>query len=414
MIYDFVIIGGGPAGMMAAARASELGARVLVLEKNDFLGKKLLITGHGRCNLSNASADDKNMISVYGPNGRFLYSAFSRYGVEKTLEFFNGLGIKTKIEDAGRIFPQSGGALAVRDVLFEYLKKNNVEFRFNSAVKELCTEKGEIKKVILISGEEIFAKKFIIACGGKSYPATGSSGDAYAWLKKLGHKVNPLRPALASLSVKEKNIKELEGLSLENIIINVYVGLQKAFSARGDLLFTADGLSGPVIIDSSGRIGGLLPQAGACIKIDLFPDIAPADFSKKMQNDFHDNGKKMLKNYLAFLLPPRLASYILKLSGICGEKELNSISRDERECLAILIKELAFAVGAVNGFEKAMLTTGGLDVKELDPKTMRSRLYKNLYLAGEILDIDGPSGGYNLQICWSTGYAAGNDVFSEY
>ncbi|HAM88937.1 MAG: Pyridine nucleotide-disulfide oxidoreductase [Candidatus Falkowbacteria bacterium GW2011_GWC2_38_22] len=409
MTYDIVIIGGGPAGMMAAARASERGARVLVLEKNESLGKKLLATGHGRCNLSNVFADDKNVMPAYGVNYKFLFSVFDQFGVEKTLDFFHGLGLKTKVEDNGRIFPESDRALDVRLVLAEYLKKNNVTILFGSKVKSVIGKKNKIEKIVLEDGKEIVAKNYIIATGGKSYPGTGSTGDAYEWLAGLGHKIIAPRPALTSVIVKEKFVKDLEGTSLKDVGISIFQNKKKIISRIGDLLFTADGLSGPVIIDLSRQIGALLSES-VFVKIDLFPAVMTDVLEKKIQNDFHNSNNKMFKNYLAGLVSPKLVPSIIKLSGIFENKLINSISKEERKRLVLLLKEFCFTVSGLGGFEKAMVTAGGVDIKEVDPKTMRSRLYNNLFLAGEVLDLDGPSGGYNLQICWSTGYVAGENA----
>lgn len=412
MIYDTVLIGGGPAGMMAAARASELANRVLVLEKNESLGKKLLATGHTRCNLSNFNADDKSAMLKYGKNYKFLYSAFSRFGVDKTLDFFHALGLETKIEDNGRIFPVSDRALDVRSVLVGYLKSKKVEVMFDARVKKIVARGNVISKIVLSDEKEIFARNFIIATGGKSYPGTGSTGDAYGWLAELGHKIITPRPALTAVMVKEKFVKELEGLSLQEVGVNIYQDRKKIISQVGDILFTSDGLSGPLIIDLSRQIGEFAPEL-VFIKIDLFPGSKMEEFEKKIQADFHNSHNKMFKNYLSGLVPPKLIEPILVLAKIDSTKKINSITKAERQVLVRLLKELTLSVSGLKGFEKAMITAGGVDVTGVDPKTMRSRLYKNLYFAGEILDLDGPSGGYNLQICWSTGYVAGDSVDFE-
>lgn len=409
MIYDAVIIGGGPAGMMAAGRAGERGARVLLVEKNKGLGLKLLATGHGRSNITNRLADQKETIKVYGKNYKFLFSAFNKFSVEDTIKFFNEHGVAVKEEDRGRVFPLSDKAGDVRQALIKYLKQSGVEVKYNAEVKKIIAEDGKIAKVVLTDGQEILSKNFIIATGGKSYPLTGSTGSGYDWLQKLGHKIIALRPALAPVVVGEKFIKNLEGLSLGNITISIYQNNKKIVSRGGDIIFTADGLSGPAAIDLSERVGALLPER-VFLKIDFKPEVEPAQLEKKLQTDFHEAGNKMFKNYLTGLVAPKLAPVIVKLSGVNGEKKVSEITKPERGELVKALKEFTLEVKELKGFDRAMVTAGGVDVKEVDPKTMRSRLYENLYLAGEILDLAGPSGGYNLQICWSTGYAAGDSL----
>jgi predicted Rossmann fold flavoprotein len=409
MVYDAVIIGGGPAGMMAAGRAGERGARVLILEKNNSLGLKLLATGNGRCNITNASADDKQKIAVYGANSKFLFSAFNKFSVDSTIKFFADLGVIMKTEDHGRVFPQSDRSSAVLLALTEYLKKRKVEIIFGAKIKKIIADNKKIEKIILADGQEILSKNFVIATGGKSHPETGSTGDGYAWLLNLGHTINAPRPALTPVIVKEKIVKQLEGLSLQNIRLTVYQNKKKIISRLGEIIFTADGISGPAIIDLSSRIGALLSKP-VMLQIDFQPEIEIKDLEKKIQNDFHHSHNKMFKNYLSALVQPKLAPVIIKLSGISGEKLVNAITKAERRALVCLLKEFAMEIKELKGFNKSMVTAGGVEAKEIDPKTMRSRLYHNLFLAGEILDLDGPTGGYNLQICWSTGYAAGDSI----
>ncbi|MDP2736510.1 MAG: NAD(P)/FAD-dependent oxidoreductase [bacterium] len=408
MIYDVVVIGGGPAGMMAAGRAGERGARVLLLEKNKQLGAKLLATGHGRSNITNVLADKKEMINVYGGH-KFLFSAFSKFSVEDTIKFFNNLGVATKEEDRGRIFPLSDKAIDIRSALIRYLKQNSVEIKLGAEVKKIEAHDKKIIGVILNDGQEILGKSFIISTGGKAYPATGSTGDAYKWLADLGHKIIVPRPALTPVIVKEKIVKNLEGLSLKDVGISVYENKKKIISCIGEIMFTADGLSGPVIIDLSERIGAILPTP-IFLQIDFEPEIESVELDKKLQSDFHRTGNKMFKNYLVSLVPPKLAPIIIGLAGVNEDKKVNAITKIERQALVRALKEFTLEVKELKGFDKAMVTAGGVDVKEVDPKTMCSKIYKNLFLAGEILDLDGPSGGYNLQICWSTGFSAGDGV----
>ena len=409
MIYDVIIIGGGPAGMMAAGRAGARGARGLLLEKNNQLGLKLLATGHGRSNITNALADKKETIGVYGKNFKFLFSAFNKFDVNDTINFFNNLGVATKEEYHGRVFPLSDKSGDVCQALIKYLKQGWVEIKFDVEVKKIVAVNNVITKIILTDNQEILSKNFIISTGGKSYPQTGSTGDAYKWLRDLGHNIITPRPALAPVTIKEKIVKDLEGLSLKDIKINVYQNNKKIVSRSGDIIFTSDGISGPAIIDLSEHIGALLP-APTFIKIDFKPKIKLSELDKKLQTDFHQARNKMFKNYLAGVVAPKLTPIIIKLSGVDALKRVNVITKSERQALVRALKKFTLEVKELKGFTKAMITAGGVDIKEVDPKTMRSRLYKNLFLAGEILDLDGPSGGYNLQICWSTGYTAGDSV----
>lgn len=409
MIYDLIVIGGGSAGLMAAGRAGERGARVLLLEKNHQFGLKLLATGGGRCNFTNLLADKKETIGVYGQNFKFLFSIFNKFGVSDTMNFFAELGVAAKEEDRGRIFPLSDKASDIREALIKYLKQGGVEISFGAEVKTIAAADDKIIKIILTDGQEFIAKNFIIATGGKSYPETGSTGSAYGWLESLGHKIIAPRPALTQIVVKEKIVKALEGLGLKDISVSIYQNNKKVVSRLGEIIFTADGLSGPVIIDLSGRIGALL-GAPTFLKIDFRPEIESVDLEKKLQKDFHQAHNKMLKNYLAGLVPPKLLPVMIELAGVNGQKQVSIITKAERQALARALKEFTLEVKELKGFAKAMVTAGGVDIKEVDPRTMRSKLYKNLFLAGEILDLDGPTGGYNLQICWSTGYVAGDSV----
>jgi len=409
MIYDVIVIGGGPAGLIAAGRAGERGARVLLIEKNSRLGLKLLSTGHGRCNLTNALADRKETLKVYGKNYKFLFSVFNRFGVKATMDFFSKLGLRFKEEEYGRIFPLTDEAEEALQALIRYLNKSGVEIRLSAEVKKIAADGDKIIKVILTDGQEIMGKNFIITTGGKSYPATGSTGDGYKWLINLGHKIITPRPALTPITVKEKIAKNLEGLSLKDIGITIFQNNKKVFNQSGEIIFTADGLSGPAIIDLSGRIGALLP-APVVIKLDFKSEISSMEMEKKLQSDFHQARNKILKNYLAGLLPPKLLPVIIKSAGVDERKQVSDIAKNERRALTKAIKEFALEVLELKDFNKAMITVGGVDIREIEARTMRSRLYENLYLAGEILDLDGPTGGYNLQICWSTGYVAGDSV----
>jgi len=395
--------------MISAGRAGELGASVVLIEKNKSLGRKLLITGKGRCNITNKENNPREFISEFGKNGKFLFSAFFRFGVQETINFFEKLNLKTKIERGGRVFPVSDKSQDVLETLIGYLKKSNVKIKLNSEVKEIIKKDNKIEKIILANNEEITANKFIISTGGKSYPKTGSTGDGYEWIKKLGHTVTSLSSSLVPIIVKEKIVEELEGLSLKNVEISVYKENKKIDSRFGEAIFTADGMSGPIIIDMSKKIGQELPK-NIKIKIDFKPALDFLRLDRRVQEDFRKDSKKMFKNSLNDLLPQKLIPVIVKLSKINPDKKSGSITREERKKLLHLLKEFTLEVKSLAIHEKAIITSGGIKLSEIDQKTMKSKLIDNLYFAGEILDIDGPTGGYNLQICWTTGYVAGESA----
>ncbi|MBW6440991.1 NAD(P)/FAD-dependent oxidoreductase [Patescibacteria group bacterium] len=413
MKYDVVVIGGGPAGMMSAGRASELGSRVLLLEKNRNLGTKLLLTGKGRCNITNKTDDLKGFISLFGKKGNFLFSSLYKFGIEDTIDFFESRGVKTKIERGNRVFPVSDRSKDVLDALAVYLIKSNVKIKTSTEVKEVIKKGKIIEKIILISGEEILANKFIICTGGKSYPSTGSSGDGFRWLVKLGHNITNLYPSLTPIVIEDKIVRELEGLSLKNVAISLYLKNKKIDSRFGEAIFTIDGMSGPIILDMSQKIGRQL-DGEMTVKIDFKPALDFERLDLRIQRDFQEGSNKIFRNSLNKLLPQKLIPVIIRLSQIDSEKKVNLVTREERRNLVHLIKEFQLALKGVVGFEKAIVTSGGIDLKDVDPVTMRSNLIDNLFFAGEILNLDGPTGGYNLQVCWSTGYVAGESAGKKF
>ncbi|MBU1176913.1 MAG: NAD(P)/FAD-dependent oxidoreductase [Patescibacteria group bacterium] len=407
--YNLAVIGGGPAGMIAAGHAGKLGSRVILLEKNENLGVKLLLTGKGRCNITNAEEDLKKIVSVYGRNGKFLYSALNKFSNKSVISFFKGLGLKIKIERGGRVFPVSNNAQDVLDCLKKYLKDNNVETKFDSPVKKIIVKnknnKKRIDKIILRNNKEIIADNFVFATGGKSYPRTGSTGDAYKWLKKMGHTVTKLKPALTPIIVKEKIVKKLEGLSLKNVEVSLWEKC-KLDSHFGEAIFTKNGLSGPIVLNLSEKISENETK-DLKIKIDFKPALDYPTLDKRIQRDFEGQKNKQFKNSLNKLLPKKLIPVIIELSEIKEDKQVNEVTRIERKKIVKLLKEFELSFKELVGFEKAIITSGGVDLKEVDSKTMKSKIIDNLYFAGEILDINGPTGGYNLQVAWSTGYLAG-------
>lgn len=393
--------------MMAAGRAGELGANVVLLEKNPRLGIKLLATGGGRSNITNIRSN-RELAGGFGKNGHWLLSGLNKFGPKELIEFFNNRGLKTKIEEENRIFPKSDSAQDVLRVLIDYLKSSKAEVKLGAEVKRIVGVENKIKKLILSDGEEVVADKFIVCSGGKSYPLTGSTGDAYKWLKQLGHQINNPRPALTPVILKDKFIKDLEGLSLKEVRISCYQNNNKLCSSVGPVIFTADGLSGPVILNMSEIIGREDPK-GLHIKIDFFPNLDFSQLDRKLREEFNSSNR-MLKNTLNQLVPSRLIDILISLSGIDSQKKLNLITREERKALHHLLKEFNLTIFGLAGYDRAMITVGGVDLKEVDSRTMQSKIIENLYLAGEILDLNGPTGGYNLQLCWTSGYLAGENA----
>ena len=409
--YDVVVIGGGPAGMISAGRAAELGARIALLEKNDSLGKKLLITGKGRCNFTHYEFDRTKLAEKFGKDGRFLYSALKHFGVSEVLNFFQSHGLSWQVERGNRVFPKDGDARDVLRILMGYLAGGRVEAFCNSKVNEIEAIPGDLRIFKIIhNGGELFTEKIIISTGGKSYPQTGSSGDGYRWAEKFGHTIINPTPALNPVKVSEKWIKELQGLTLKNVLLQLYQQGKKRDERFGEMLFTHFGISGPIVMDMSKSIDKYLKKG----KVKLLLDLKPAlDFQKledRIQRDFQEFKGRIFKNTLSKLLPASLIPVIIQLSEIEEEKGVDHITRGERKRLVHLFKELELSPTELLGFPWAMVTSGGVSLKEINPDTMASKKIENLYLAGEILNLDGPSGGYNLQQCWSTGYLAGESA----
>lgn len=406
-IYDVAVIGGGPAGMMAAGKAGESGAKVILLEKNKSLGVKLLITGGGRCNVTNAELDIRKFLKKYKDSDKFLFSAFSQFSVKDTLEFFNSRGMETKVEAENRVFPISDSAQSVWNVLFEYLKKGNVEIKTDACVIGFEKDNNNIKTIKVKNKGNILAKKVILATGGTSRPETGSTGEGFNWLKDLGHNIIASNEALVPVSLKDKWIKDLSGVTLQNIKLTTFQNNQKQESHKGKLLFTHFGISGPTVLNMSKDIGELLKYGEVEIKLDLLPHLDHGMMNSKLQELFKLDDKKKIKNSLDSLIPSALVPIVLTLSGIDENKTNNSITREERLKLIEIIKNIPMQVEGLLGSDKAIVSSGGVDLTEVDFRTMQSKIIKNLYLVGDVLNIDRPSGGYSLQLCWTTGYVAG-------
>lgn len=407
--WDVIVIGGGPAGMMAAGTSAENGKKVLLIEKNEILGKKLLITGGGRCNVTNAEFDNRKLLSKFKDGGKFLFSAFAEWDVKSTLDFFHSRNLQTKVEKELRVFPITDKAQSVWDVLVENLKKNNVKVISNNPVSGFVLED---KKIIGVRTKKgiIKGKSFVLATGGTSRPETGSTGDGYKWLKEIGHTVINPEPSLVPIATKDEWIKKLAGVSLNEIKITVLQNNEKQDAQHGKILFTHVGVSGPTVLNMSKDIGELLKYGDVELKLDLLPKHDHAKMNLTLQEIFKENDKKKFKNSLSNLIPTSMVSIIIELSKIDPEKQCNSITREERMNLISIIKGVPIHVKKLLGSDKAIISSGGISLHEVDFKNMQSKIYPNLYLVGDILNIDRPSGGYSLQLCWTTGFVAGKNA----
>lgn len=411
-----LIIGGGAAGMMAAAFAAKNGNRVEVFDKNEKLGKKLFITGKGRCNITNA-ADLEDFFSAVTSNPKFLYSAFYSFTNEQVISFFEELGVKTKVERGGRVFPVSDHSSDVIQALKSEMERLGVKINLNAEVKELITEKNSTRETVngirLVSGKKISGDAVIVATGGISYPSTGSTGDGYRFARRCGHKVSELSPSLVPMEVKEWYAGELMGLSLRNIEIRITDGKKKLYQEFGEMLFTHYGVTGPVILSASSVVGKKLKDTELTLHIDLKPALTEEQLDKRVLREFETNHNRQFKNAVDSLFPSKLRPVIVELSGIPEEKKVHEITKEERLRFVRLIKDFTMTLTGLRGYNEAIITKGGVSVKEIDPGTMESKLIKGLYFAGEVLDLDAVTGGYNLQIAWSTGYLAGMNAGVE-
>lgn len=413
--YDVIVIGGGPSGLMASVAAGNHGASVLLLDKGDKLGRKLAISGGGRCNVTNRLPIDEMIKNIPG-NGRFMYSPFSIFNNEDIIQFFEGLGIQLKEEDRGRMFPISDKAKSVVQALLRKVDELGVEIRINTPVKEVLYERERVKGVLLPSGEEIAASNVIIAVGGKSVPQTGSTGDGYAWAEKAGHHITELFPTEVPLTSKESFIKDrsLQGLALRNIHLSVINPKgKKIIEHEGDLLFTHFGLSGPTVLRCSQFVVKALKKfdvSEILMKIDIFPQVSSEDLLKDILERASAEPKKALKNILKPLLPDRLLPLLLQKAGLQDDLTYAHLPKTELLHLVELLKGFPILVNGTLSIEEAFVTGGGVDIKEIDPKSMESKKMSSLFFCGEILDIHGYTGGYNITCAFSTGYIAGKNA----
>ncbi len=404
-----IVIGGGAAGMMAACMAAVEGAHVTLLEKNEKTGKKIYITGKGRCNLTNACQREEFLENVI-TNPKFLYSAFAQLDNQAVMNFFEKAGCRLKTERGDRVFPVSDHSSDVIAALNGELKKNRVQVMLHTEVSELLLEEGSIKGVLLSDGKKLHADAVIIATGGRSYESTGSTGDGYRFAKQAGHTIKDLRPSLVPFVVKEEWCKKLQGLSLKNVAVTLKKEKKKIYEGFGEMLFTHFGVSGPLILSASSFYTAKYNGQEALLTIDLKPAMDREQLDKRILRDFEENAGKQFKNALDQLLPAKLIPVMVELSGIDPHKKTNEVTKKERSRLLELFKELKLTVNGCRGYGEAIITGGGVNVKEIDPKTMGSRLVNGLYFAGEVMDVDALTGGFNLQIAWSTGALAGKSA----
>ena len=419
-----IVIGGGPAGMLAAISAAQTGNEVTILEKMNMLGKKLLITGKGRCNITSSIPIDEFIKNIPG-NGMFMYSSFNNFSNTDIIQMLENEGVKTKVERGNRVFPVSDKSDDVRQAFIRILRKLNIKEILNEKVKEIIIEKNntktakENKKRIKNENKVILADKIILATGGKSYPATGSTGDGYEIAKKLGHTITKIQASLVPLKAKKdislKICKDLQGLSLKNVSIKFkdIKNNKTIYEDFGEMLFTHFGVSGPTILSASAHllrykdIESLMQEGNIDLCIDLKPALTLEKLDERILRDFNEEKNKAFKNSLDKLLPKKMIPVIIELSKINPDKKVNEITKKERNNLVQMLKKLEIKIDGFRPIEEAIITSGGINIKEINPKTMESKLVENLYFAGEIIDVDAYTGGFNLQTAYSTGYTAG-------
>ena len=402
-----VVIGGGAAGLMAAVIAGREGAKVTLLEKMNYVGKKMGITGKGRCNITNA-CDMSDFIKNTPGNGKFLYGAYERFTNEDLLQLLHDAGLETKVERGGRVFPASDSALDVRNTFMKLMKHYGVDVHLEEPVKKLMVDDGVVTGVVT-DKETYHADAVVIATGGKSYPATGSTGDGYILAAQVGHKITDIRPSLVPIVTEESWVKDLMGLSLRNVELSVVAKNKVQAKMFGEMMFTHFGITGPIVLSLSHTVGKLMRKKNIGtigLDINLKPALSPETLDKRLQKDFDLYSKKQLINGMKDLLPSRLIPLIIELAGIDPQKPINQISKEERQQIGYMLQHMPLTVKGLRPVEEAIVTAGGISLKEFNPKTMESKLVKGLYGAGEVLDIDAFTGGYNLQAAFSTGYVA--------
>lgn len=407
-----IVVGGGAAGMMAAIECARNGAEVTLYEKNERLGKKLFITGKGRCNLTNA-CDMEDLLKSVMKNHKFMYSSFQNFNNWETIGFFEELGMTTKIERGNRVFPASDHSSDVIKALENELRAQGVAVVLNQRVEKINQNQEQVIGVTLANGKKVPADAVIIATGGLSYPRTGSTGDGFTFARQLGLKVTETSPALVPLVTKEDWVTSLQGLSLRNVATVIKKENKVLFEGFGEMLFTHYGVSGPLMLSASSVILEQLKKSNLTLVIDLKPALSEEQLDERILRDFSEGKNKQFKNVLGNLLPAKLIPVVIELSGISPEKKVNEINKKERRKLLETLKMLTITITDVRGYDEAIITRGGVDVKEISPSTMETKKVKDLYFAGEVLDVDAVTGGFNLQIAWSTAMAAARAASKE-
>jgi predicted Rossmann fold flavoprotein len=407
--YDVIVIGAGASGMMAAGTAAKNGKKVLILEKNAG-GEKLKITGGGRCNITNYELDDRELLSYYGDNAPFLYSPFSQFSVKDTFTFFEKRKLPLVTQARNRVFPKTEKAYDVYQIMKEYITKHGVETKYQTPVQDIQINKGKISAVDT-QKFRYTADKFIVSVGGVSYPETGSTGDGFTWMKKIGHTVHTPAPNIVPLRSDDIWIKEISGTSLSFMKITFFLDQKKEFSKTGKILFTHFGLSAPLILNSSKQVADLLDKGIVTAEIDLFPDTNEGALDKRFLKILNTNRNKDVKNALMDLLPKRIAETIYNMARFTEKHtKVNELTIEERKRLLDLMKHLPLTISGLMGLDRAVIADGGVPLDEINTKTMQSKKFSNLYLIGDMLHVNRPSGGYSLQLCWTTGYVAGINV----
>lgn len=408
-MYDVIVIGGGASGMMAAGRAAERGLHVLILEKNRTLGKKLAISGGGRCNITNAQHEVREFLRAYGDAEQFLYAPFAQFGVTNTFSFFEKQGLPLVVQARSRAFPHTEKASDVCQVLASYMKKGKVEVRTGATVQKVMIDaKGAIEGVV-VGKEVLSATAYIFATGSLSHPETGSTGDGFLWLRALGHTVKDPTPAIVPLAVEEEWSKMLSGTSLSFMKIAFYVDGKRRFTKTGKLLFTHFGISGPLVLNSAATVRELLYAGVVTATIDAYPDTEFPDLDKKIIATFEQYKNKAFKNVVKEFVPLGTHTGVLELLRplMDIEKKVHLVTKEERRKIVHVLKALPLTISGLMGLDRAVVADGGVPLQEIDTKTMRSRTVPNLYITGDLLNINRPSGGYSLQLCWTTGFVAG-------
>ncbi len=406
---NVIITGGGAAGMMAAYAAAERGHSVVLIEKNEKLGKKIFITGKGRCNVTNACEQDKLFENVVS-NPKFLYSAFYDFDNQQLMELIKNAGCPLKVERGERVFPVSDHSSDIIAAMERLMRKKGVEIRLHRTVSEVLAQDGQVTGVKTTDGKTFAADAVVLATGGLSYPTTGSTGDGYRIAKNLGHTVKECTPALVPMEISEPWCRLLQGLSLKNVTLTMACGTKKIWQGFGEMLFTHFGLSGPLVLSASSSYHKCKNPDEVTVTVNLKPALTAEQLDKRILREFEQNLNKQFKNVIGSLYPAKLTPVMISLSGIDGEKKIHEITRKERENLVELTRNLQMHVSGLRDYTEAIITQGGIKVKEVNPSTMESRLVKGLYFAGELLDLDGVTGGFNLQIAWSTGHLAGSSI----